>query len=151
MQWTRLLAFALERADTFECAVPYPVIVQDLSAAPLWPRELEPLRPALVDRHVSLVRWDLVQDYPTQYLRFRLAAPVASYVRSLPRLETWSWQLGTPEDPTFFEDGTPLLSTESVDGRISVYAEPADVAALTGVGIRLVESLGVKPEPWPTP
>ena len=42
-------------------------------------------------------------------------------------------------------------ATDSVEGRIAIFADPDDVAALTGVGIRLLEPLGVKAEPWPTP
>lgn len=150
-QWSRLLAFAMERADSYECAVPYPIVVQDLQRAPLWPRPLQALRGEVIDRHVSTIRWELAQDYATQFVRFRLTSDLRAYICSIRRLEEWSWRLGTPEDPTFYHGEALLLATESVQGRISVYADPEELAALTGVGIRLLEPLGVKAEPWPTP
>jgi hypothetical protein len=150
-QWGRLLEFALERADGLECAVPYPVVVQDLAAAPLWPPELETFRSVVIDRHVSLVRWEVRQDFATQFVRFRMTPALRRYVRTYRHLEDWSWALGAPEDPTFYFGDHRLLATESVSGRIAVFASHDDVSVLTGVGIRLVEPLGVTAEPWPTP
>ena len=151
LQWARLLAFALERADGFECAIPYPYVVQDLAVAPLWPPELNAFQPDLVDRHVSLIRWELAHDYATQFVRFRITPALAGYVRAMRHLEYWSWQRGAPEDPTLYEGNAVVLATESVDGRIAVYADAADVAILNDHGIRLIEPLGLKAEPWPTP
>lgn len=150
-QWNRLLAFALERADSFECAIPYAVVVQDLARAPLWPRALHALRGDVLDRHVSTIRWELAQEYATQFVRLRLTPAMRQYIVSVRQLEDWAWRLGAPEDPTFFHGESLLLATESLQGRISVYADPGELAELTGVGIRLLEPLGVKAEPWPTP
>ena len=149
-QWHALLAFVLERADAFECAIPYPVITQDLARLPLWPPALAAFRADLVERHVSLIRWDTRQDYGTQYVRLRLGAALAGWIASLRRLEDWSWRRGTPEDPAFFHGDQLLLSTESRDGRIAVYADPVDRDTLSHAGIRLLEPLGVRAEPWPT-
>jgi hypothetical protein len=149
-QWQMLLAFALDRSDHFECALGYPMVTQDLARLKL-PAPLDAFRPQLVERHVSLIRWETRQDYPTQFVRFRLIPPLAAWVASLRRLEHWAWDRGAPEDPTFYRDGEVLLATESRDGRIAVYADDVDHAALTGVGIRLLEPLGVRAEPWPTP
>jgi hypothetical protein len=146
-----LLAFALSRADSFECAVPYPFVMQDLNTAPLWPSELNSLRDDLIDRYVSLIRWDHLRNYATQFVRYELSPAVATYVHGIGRLEDWSWDNDTPRDPTFYLDDAPLLATDSLQGRIAVFVDSRDLAVLTGSGIRLVEPLGVKPEPWPTP
>jgi hypothetical protein len=150
-QWHMLLAFALERADEFECALPYRVVVQDLARLRLKPESLEQFRPALVDRHVSLIRWETRQDYATQFVRLRMSAALAGWVAAVRWLEHWSWRNDMPEDPTFYQAGQVLLATESRHGRIAVFADPVDRAALDGVGIRLLEPLGVRAEPWPTP
>ena len=150
-QWHRLLAFALSRADSFECALPYPYVVQDLARAPLWPPELEMLRRDLVDRHVSMIRWELTRDYPTQFARFRLTPRVVRYVRAVGPIDAWSWECRAPRDPTFYSDDMPIMATDSVEGRIAVFVDQADLEMLTGSGIRLVEPLGVTAKPWPTP
>jgi hypothetical protein len=150
-QWARLLAFALERADAFECAIPYRYISCDLERAPLWPRGLETLRADVVDRYISHVRGDRLRDEPAQFLRFHLTPRVLRFVRSIPRLEAWSWKAGMPEDPVLYQGETVLLATESAHGRITVYADSDDLAVLSGAGIRLIEPLGVRAEPWPTP
>lgn len=149
--WQRLLQYALGKADTFECAIPYPVVLQDLAHAPLWPTALQAFRRNLIDRHASVIRWELRRDYATQFVRFQLTAPLLNYIRSFPQLEAWRWDYGAPEDPAFFSGEAVLLATESAQGRIAVYADAAELAALTGAGIRLLEPLGVTAEPWPTP
>ncbi|MCB0216953.1 MAG: hypothetical protein KDH92_09975 [Chloroflexi bacterium] len=150
-QWARLLDFALARADRFECAIPYPFVAQELWTAPLFTAGLEPLREALIDRHVSLLRGGQTRDQATQYLSFELRPAVAEFIRSVRRLEGWSWSRRMPEDPSFLIDETLLLATDSVGGRITVYADPDERQALQGAGIRLIEPLGVQAEPWPTP
>jgi hypothetical protein len=150
-QWERLLAFALSRADSFECAVPYPYVMQDLRSAPLWPPELNRLGEHMIDRHVSLIRWEVLRAYPIQYVRYRMESEVVDYVHGIGGLEDWSWDGKAPRDPTFYLGNAPLLATDSLQGRIAVYVDARDLATLTGAGIRLVEPLGVKPEPWPTP
>ncbi len=150
-QWRRLRAFALSRADSFECAVPYPFVMQDLRQAPLWPPELNGFSEYMVDRYVSLIRWDVARSYATQYVRYELSEPVASYVDSVDRLEGWSWDEGKPRDPTFYVGDSLLMATDSLQGRIAVYVDERDFALLAGAGIRLVEPLGVKADPWPTP
>ena len=150
-QWARLLDFALDRADAFECAIPYRYIACDLDQTPLWPRTLEALRGELVDRYVSHIRGDRLREVPAQFLRFRLTPRVLELIRSVPRLEAWSWAKHMPEDPVLYLGDTVLLATESAHGRITVYADSDDLAALSGVGIRLIEPLGVRAEPWPTP
>jgi hypothetical protein len=146
-----LLEFALERSDAFECAIPYPYVVHDFANAPLWPTELQPLDSDVVTRFASTIRWDLIQDYATQFVRFRSTPALRRYIRSVGSLEAWSWEKGTPEDPTFLVGDSVILSTESTSGRIAVYASRTDVADLSDVGIHLIEPLGVKAEPWPTP
>jgi len=150
-QWQRLLAYALERADAFECVLPYRVVLQNLECAPLWPAELDEHREAIVDRYVSLIRWELRRDEPTQFVRFRLTTALRSYIQGADRLEDWCWRSGRPEDPSFFRGGEPVLVTESIDGRIAVYADPDEVQGLGSRGVRLLEPLGVRAEPWPTP
>jgi hypothetical protein len=150
-QWHALLAFALERADGFECALPYPVTLQDMAAWPLWPRALGRFRADVVDRHVSLFRWEELQRFPTQFVRFRLSPGLAGWIESPRCLDHWCWRYDMPEDPTFYCGHEVLLATESRHGRIAVYADPFDVAVLAGSGIRLLEPLGVRAEPWPTP
>lgn len=150
-QWARLLEFALDRADSFECAVPYRYTTCDLRRAPLWPRSLESMRVDLVDRYVCHVRGDRLRDEPAQFLRFRLTPRVLRAIRAVPRLEAWSWKMGAPEDPVLYLGDTVLLATESAHGQITVYADPDDLATLSGAGIRLIEPLDVRAEPWPTP
>lgn len=150
-QWQRLLSFALGRSDEVEVAVPYVTIVQDLAASPLWPPALEARRNAVTDRSVSLIRWGRLQDTPTQFVRLSLTADVRRYVRRLGPLERWSWRRSAPEDPTFLCRGAVVLATESGTGRISVFADTRDFAALTDSGVRLLEPLGAEAEPWPTP
>jgi hypothetical protein len=154
-QWQRLLAYALERADRFRCATPYRYVAQDIDAAPLWPSSLEAFRSGLIDRHVSLIRWETVREVATDFLEFRLDGPerreILEYLREPRRLEDWNWNAGRPEDPGFSGRGIPILDTESADGRISVFASPVEVDQLSAAGIRLLEPLGVKAEPWPTP
>ena len=150
-QWASLLDFALERADQFECAIPYPFVAQELWTAPLFAPGLDPLREALIDRHVSLFRGGQTRDYPTQYLRFELRPAVADFIRSVRRLEGWNWSRQMPEDPCFLLDDALLLATDSAEGRITVYADPDERQALQGAGIRLIEPLGVRADPWPTP
>lgn len=150
-QWHAILAFALSRADGFECALPYPVIAQDLGALPLWPPALKRFKADMVDRTVSLIRWDELQEQATQFVRFRLSSALIGYVASRRRLEQWSWSQGSPEDPTLYLGDEVLLATESRQGRIAVYADDLDVAHLTAAGVRLLEPLGVRAQPWPTP
>lgn len=150
-QWQRLLAYALERADGFECVLPYRVVLQDLASAPLWPAELDEHRDAVVDRYVSLIRWELRRDESTQFVRFHLTPALRAYIRTMNRLEDWSWRTGRPEDPGFFRKDEPVLVTESIDGRIAVYADPDEVQGLGSLGVHLLEPLGVRAEPWPTP
>lgn len=104
-----------------------------------------------MDRHVSLIRWELRRDYATQFVRYRLAPAVVDYVLGIGTLTEWSWEESAPCDPTFYRGESLILATDSAEGRIAVYADERDLALLTGAGIRLVEPLGVKPEPWPTP
>jgi len=150
-QWRRLLTFALAEADAFECAIPYRTVVHDLSASPLWPEELNAFRGLVMDRHVSLIRWEFLHDYPTQFVRLRLTPGLKVFIRRLAHLQEWSWATGHPEDPALYGGGAPILETESVAGRVAVYADPKEVTRLMSVGVRLLEPLGVKPEPWPTP
>lgn len=151
LQWARLLEHALERADTIEFALPYRFVAQDLWHAALWPRRLESFRGDLVERHVSLVRWDRLREEATQFVSFRSSAQLGRMLRAVPRLEAWSWRRDLPEDPVFRAGGQVLLATESRAGRITVFADPAEAALLVGAGVRLVEPLGVRAEPWPTP
>lgn len=150
-QWRRLLQFALERSDAFECAVPYPYVTQDIAAMPLWPKALADLRSEVIGRHVSYVRWGRVQDSPTQFVRLRVTPAVAEFTRSIASLEAWSWGEGAPEDPTFLRGETVILSTESPFGRIAVFADSSDLDYLNEAGVHLIEPLNVKADPWPTP
>jgi hypothetical protein len=150
-QWQALLTFALDRADSFECALPYPVIVQSLEGLPLWPRSLARFQADVVDRHVSLLRWGEWQPVGTQFVRLRLTPALSGWVGALRRLDHWSWRHDMPEDPTFYRGDEVLVATESRNGRIAVYADDFDVAVLAGSGIRLLEPLGVRAAPWPTP
>jgi hypothetical protein len=150
-QWSRLLTFALERADSFECAIPYLYVVQDLARAPFWPTSLNSLRHDLIERYVSFVRWERNREYPTQFARFRLTPRVAQYVRALGSLDNWLWEHDAPEDPTFYAGDAVLLTADSVDGRIAVYVDDTDILRLANSGVRLIEPLGVTAEPWPTP
>jgi hypothetical protein len=149
--WHRVLAFGLAKADSFQCALPYPVILQDLGRQRLWPPELEEFRADLIDRHVSLIRWDLTRDAPTQFVRFRLSGGLESYIHSVRSLQEWSWGRERPEDPTLYCGDEPILVTESLDGRIAVFADNEEVHDLGANGVRLLEPLGVRAEPWPTP
>jgi hypothetical protein len=151
LHWRRLLSYALDRADVFECAIPYPVILQDLAHARLWPSALQPFAGELLDRHVSLIRWEISHDYATQFLRFKITPSLIRYVESFRGLERWQWELGAPEDPSFLVGDTPVLTTESANGRIAVFASAHEFVQLADNGIRLLEPLGVKAEPWPTP
>lgn len=151
LQWSRLLDFELDRADGFECTIPYTYVAIDIWRTPLWPPQLEGLRADMLDRYATFVRGDAVSDQAAQVIRFRLTARVARFIRSVRTLEGWSWKHGLPEDPAFFQADTPLLATESRHGRITVFASTDDVATLSGAGIRLIEPLGVRAEPWPTP
>jgi hypothetical protein len=149
--WHRVLSFSLEKSDSFQCALPYPVVVQDLERELLWPPELEAFRPEIVDRHVSLIRWDITRDKPTQFVRFRLTPGLEAYMRAVRSLQEWSWTKDRPEDPTLFAGDEPILVTESRDGRIAVFADNDEVHDLGAHGVRLLEPLGVRAEPWPTP
>ena len=82
-QWHMLLSFALERADTFECALPYRFVTQDLRRLPLWPPALMPFKADLLERHVSLIRWETRHDYATQFARFRMSPALAGWVARL--------------------------------------------------------------------
>lgn len=150
-QWHTLRDFALDRADAFECALPYPYVTQDLARLPLSPMGLRVFRSDVLERHVSLIRWEERQDYPTLFVRLRMSSALAGWIASFRRLEHWSWRLGAPEDPTFYLGDETLLATASRDGRIAVFADSEEWASLSGVGIRLLEPLGLRAEPWPTP
>jgi hypothetical protein len=153
-QWSRLLEYALGRADTFRCVTPYRVVLQTL-AAPFGLAQLDEFRGVLIERYASLIRWDVEREEPVEFLQFDVAVPEAEslrrYIRAARRLEEWSWAAGRPEDPTFLLRGVPILSTESVGGRIAVFANDTEASQLVSDGIRLLEPLGVKAEPWPTP
>ena len=150
-QWKRILRFALERADGFSCAIPYPYVVQDLWEAPLVFRVLEGIRPALAERELSMIRWERTQEQANQFLHFRMTGEVRDFVRKPKGLEAWSWRQNMPEDPSFHLGATTLVTTESGSGRIAVYANPEEHAWLTDQGVRLIEPLGVRAKPWPTP
>ncbi len=149
--WQRLLAFALAHADHFECVVPYRVVRLDLLRAPLWPPTLEAYRDDLVSRHASVIRGETTQDSPVEYLRFRMSPLVRRFVGRTRRLEDWSWSHGRPEDPAFLRGELPLLLTNSQHGRVTVFATEAERADLADGGLRLVEPLAARAEPWPTP
>jgi hypothetical protein len=149
--WHRVLSFGLAKADHFQCALPYPVVLQDLEGERLWPRELEAFRADIVDRHVSLIRWDIARDTPTQFVRFRLTPGLEAYIHAVRGLQDWSWSKSRPEDPTLYAGDEPILVTESLDGRIAVFADHDEVHDLGAHGVRLLEPLGVRAEPWPTP
>lgn len=149
--WQALLDFALERADAFGCALPYRVVRQDFLGARLPVPMLERFRTDLLDRHASLIRWGLLRDEPTEFVVLRLSPELRRAIRSVRRLESWSWEHGRPEDPALLLGGLPILETESADGRAALYATEAEMAALAAGGLRLVEPLGVRAEPWPTP
>lgn len=150
-QWARLLAFALDRSDAFECAIPYPYVAHDLDAVPLWPPELDALRDDVLERHVSTIRWACMQDYATQFVRLRVTPALRDFAREAGPLASWKWSNGLPEDPAFLRRGAVILTTESASGRIAVYADRTDVAQLTDAGVQLIEPLDVRAEPWPTP
>lgn len=149
--WRRLLDDAMGRADSFECALPYTIVVQRLARAPLWPEAPAGLEDHVVDRYVTLIRAGYLREHPSQIVRFRLTPGLAAYIRLLGRLGSWRWEQGHPEDPAFYAGDQPILATESRQQRISVYADEADHARLAGAGVRLVEPLGLVAEPWPTP
>jgi len=149
--WRRLVRAALAKSDALECAIPYPHVVHDLFGAPLWPADLETLRSAVTDRHVSLVRWGRLQDEPVQLLRLALTPAVRRYVRGVDALHRWAWGLGRPEDPSFYADAEPVMTTESRSGRVSVYLTDDELARLRSAGLRLLEPLGLEADPWPTP
>lgn len=150
-QWRALLSFALQRADSFECAVPYPFIAHNLARTPLWPRALNAFRGQLIDRYVSFVRWESCLSYPTQFVRFRLQPELIEYIRAIGPLDNWQWDRQAPEDPAFYAADELLLATSSADGRIAVFVADDEIASLEALGVRLVEPLGVTAEPWPTP
>jgi hypothetical protein len=125
--------------------------MQDLKDSPLWPPALNALRQYMVDRHVSLIRWEQMREHPTQFVRYALAPQVVDYVRGIGALSDWDWELNTPQDPTFYAEDKPVLATDSTSGRIALFADEDDLAWLAHAGIRVVEPLGVKADPWPTP
>ncbi len=149
--WRMLLGFALQTADRFECAIPYPYVALSLERAPLWPRGLNAFRGQLIDRHVNHVRWDRLQPYPTQYVRFRLTPELRRYVQGIGPLDNWLWANDVPEDPAFYVGEEPLLMADSIDGRIAVFVRSDELDRLAAQGVRLVQPLGVAAEPWPTP
>lgn len=149
--WHVLLDFALERADAFACALPYRIVRQDYFDARLPVPLLERFRADVLERHVSLIRWGVLRDQPTEFVVLRLSPELRRAIRAVRRLEAWSWDHGRPEDPTLLAGDLPILETESADGRVALYATEAEMAALATGGVRLVESLGVRAEPWPTP
>lgn len=151
IQWQRLLDFALSRAKHFECVVPYRIVRQDLLAAPLWPPTLEAYRGDLVARHASMIRGESTLDAPVEYLRFRLSPMVRRFVARTRRQADWAWPLARPEDPTFLVNELPLLGVNSASGRVVVFATAQERTELADVGIRLLEPLAARAEPWPTP
>jgi hypothetical protein len=76
---------------------------------------------------------------------------VRRFVARTRRQADWSWPLARPEDPTFLVGELPLLSVNSASGRVVVFATAAERSELAEVGIRLLEPLAARAEPWPTP
>ena len=149
--WQALLGFALARADTFACALPYRVVRQDFIAARLPVPVLERFRDDIEERYAGLIRWGVLREEPTEFVTLRLSPELRRAIQQVRRLEEWSWEHGRPEDPTLLLGDAPILETESVDGRVSLYATADEMASLAASGVRLVEPLGVHAEPWPTP
>jgi len=149
--WRRLLEHALPRADAFRCALPYAYIRQQVDDAPFWSPMLEPHRAALLERYASHVRWHVLQEQPTEFTVFRVTVGLARTIRGVVDLSHWSWQHRLPEDPTLMADGHAIVTTESREGRITVYADDQELEALRERGVRLIEPLGVQAPPWPTP
>jgi len=149
--WQALLGFALERADAFTCALPYRVVRQDFFGARLPVPLLERFREDIEARYASVIRWGILREQPTEFVTLRLSPELRRAIQTVRRLEEWSWDHGRPEDPTLLLGDAPILETESVDGRVTLYATADEMAALVANGVRLVEPLGVRAEPWPTP
>jgi hypothetical protein len=149
--WRNLLDYAIERADTFRCALPYRFVQVDFEHAPLWPQTLEAHRGALIERYVSHIRAERTREHPTQFAVFTLTPQVERLIRGVTSLQNWSWRHGLPEDPSFLAGTEVVIDTESGPGRIVVYADEREFEALGAAGVRLIEPLGVEAAPWPTP
>ncbi|MCC7020009.1 MAG: hypothetical protein IT332_09660 [Ardenticatenales bacterium] len=151
-QWQALVAFADGHADAFQCAIPYRIVRLSLPDAPLWPSALERLRPFLIDRFASLVRWGELDDTPAEILTFSLDPAVRRWIDAAGHLAHWAWNRRMPEDPTFLLRGEPLVASDSRTGRVAVFASADEHAEITRErGVRLIEPLGAACEPWPTP
>lgn len=149
--WQALLAFGLQRADAFGCVIPYRFLRQDFFDAPLQSPLLEPFADRLQERYATFLRGGHLGDTAVQVLRLSLDEELGAALRTVRRLEDWRFEQGRPEDPSLSVAGRPLLETDSRAGRVSVYATHEELEALATDGIRLIEPLGVKAAPWPTP
>lgn len=149
--WQALLTFGLARADAFGCLLPYRYVQQDFFGAPLGSALLEPFADRVLERYASFVRAGHLGDTAVQVLRLRLSDELAAALRSVRRLEDWRFERGRPEDPTLALRGRPILETDSRSGQVSVYATREELEHLADEGVRLIEPLGVKAAPWPTP
>ena len=149
--WQRLIEYGIERSDAFRLALPHRFVHVDYMRSPLWPPTLEAHRGAMTERYVSHVRGDRSRDKPTEFAVFGLKPPIKRLVRGVSSLQHWDWRRGLPEDPTFLAGDKVMLTTESRQGRITVYADEHEFESLSEHGVRLIEPLGVKAAPWPTP
>lgn len=149
--WRRLRDDALMRADRLVIALPYLYVAQGLFEAPLGLPCLEALRGAVLERYASHIRADRLRETPSQFVCLRLDDAVRAFAGDIATLEGWAWKRGRPEDPCFYLGEQPILTTDSPNGCITVYADRTERSALEQSGVRLVEPLGAVAEPWPTP
>lgn len=149
--WRQLRDHALTRADRLVIALPYRYIAQGLLRAPLGLASVEGLQGAVLERYVSHIRADRLRETPSQFVCLRLDDAVRAFAGDIATLEGWSWKRGRPEDPCFYLGEQPLLTTDSPNGCITVYADRTERTEIEHAGVRLVEPLGAVAEPWPTP
>ena len=149
--WRRLRDHALAQADRLVIALPYPFIAQGLARQPLGLPCLEGLRGAVLERYASHIRADRLRETPSQFVCLRLDDAVRAFAGDIATLEGWSWKRGRPEDPCFYLGEQPILTTDSPNSCITVYADRTERTVLEQSGVRLVEPLGAVAEPWPTP